>query len=273
MQHKTFKKLLNDDYEFVVFNDASDAAIAHQIQAMCDWYGIRCIRVPQEIHDRPYLPRLPDEPYHRPNIRHVNCCQYSLDVLGFDFDGIVGFIDSDIFLIRPLSITHAMENYDVMTVGRCSSSNDIVIGYWWPGLCFMRMNKLPDKRTVNFNCGKINGLSVDSGGYSYYYQRTHPEVRCRGIGEIWGYELFCPDRYAPSNPDVPNQEKIIKYKQLGFNEKEITFLLKKPDTIQFLFDNNFLHYRAGTNYDNQSKKYIDGKMALISAFLDDVIGE
>jgi len=41
IQHKTFQKFLEDEYEFVVFNDAVDASIYHQIHAICSRYKIR----------------------------------------------------------------------------------------------------------------------------------------------------------------------------------------------------------------------------------------
>lgn len=275
MQAKTFKKFLKDDYEFVVFNDAKDSNIAEQITAICAACGVRCIRVPQEIHDRPYLKRSPGEPYHRPNVRHVNCCQYSLDVLGFDFDGIVGFVDSDMFLIRPVSIAQEMEGYDILAVGRGGETNGVSVGHWWPGLCFMRMNKLPDRHTLSFNCGLVNGVNTDTGGYSYYYEKAHPQLKCKGIDELWSHQLNCPDRFVPggnsANLNVPVDIRVAKYKQLGFNEREIAFLLKQPDTIQFLLKNSFLHYRAGTNYDNQSQRYMSVKKVIIDDFLDDVI--
>lgn len=275
MQAKTFKAFAQDDYEFVVFNDAKDNDMAQKIAAACASCGTRCIRVPQEIHDRPYLKRSPGDPYHRPNVRHVNCIQYSLDVLGFDFDGIVGIVDSDMFLIRPLSINDEMEGYDIVTAGRCGDTNGIVIGHWWPGLCFMRMNKLPDRHTLSFNCGFVNGVYTDTGGYSYYYANAHSNLKCKGIDEVWGYQLFCPDRFAPggnrANLNVPVNERIKKFKEFGFNKNEIAFLLQQPDTIQFLLKNNFLHYRAGTNYDNQSNSYNNKKREMIDNFLEEIM--
>jgi hypothetical protein len=66
IQCKTFKKFLEDDYEFVVFNDARDQNMEQKINQTCTRYGIRCIRIPQEIHDRPYLQRWPGEDYNYP---------------------------------------------------------------------------------------------------------------------------------------------------------------------------------------------------------------
>ncbi len=136
------------------------------------------------------------------------------------------------------------------------------------------MNALPDKETLNFNCGKIDGASVDSGGYSYYYLKDHPEIKNKNIDEVWGYQLCCPDRFVPAHvieTDVPEQRKIAKYKGLGFHEKEINFLLKQPHTIQFLLNNSILHFRAGSNYDSQSQVYMVRKRGIIHQFLEDIV--
>ena len=53
IQHKTFEKFLQDDYEFVVWNDANNNNMSKNIENMSKKYNIRCIRIPQEIHDRP----------------------------------------------------------------------------------------------------------------------------------------------------------------------------------------------------------------------------
>src|ERR1700684_2505146 len=50
LHHKTFKAFLKNDYEYVVFNDASDPHLKRKIEKTCEKLGIRCIRVPQELH-------------------------------------------------------------------------------------------------------------------------------------------------------------------------------------------------------------------------------
>jgi len=272
MQHKTFKKLLADDYEFVVFNDAQDQQIAKQIDAMCAHYNIRCIRIPQQIHARPYLPRVAGDPLNRPNIRHANCVQYSFDVLGFDHDGIVFVIDSDMFLIRPLSIVEHMRGKDIVAVIQGSSNN---VWYLWPGMMLLDMHKLPDKRSLNFNCGVANGASVDSGGWSYYYLSKHSELTVVNLSSStkWSYQLFLAHRDAGRVADntISDDLKINTYTTLGFNEKEIKFLLKKPDTFEFYWDLHFLHYRGGTNHDKMSAEYNATKTNLFRELIDDAL--
>lgn len=277
-QHRTFQKFLQDDYTFVVFNDARDSSMADQIEAECDRFGIQCVRIPQEIHDRPYLHREPGVPYHNPNVRHVNCIQYSLNEMGFDHDGILILIDSDMFLTRPINMAQVMKDHDIishMKGTKDRSGNECV--YLWPGLCFLHMGRLPNKKDINFNCGIINGGSFDSGGYTYLYLKNNPSIRSEQIPKICSYHVFCPDRFAPAHmlrqmPNVPEAQKPDKYRQMGFNDKEIKFLLQKPDSIEFYFDNHFLHYRAGTNYDGQPGSYEYCKTQIINQFIDDIVG-
>ena len=107
-QCKMFAKFIKDEYEFVVFNDANNEKMAQRIQNVCNQCGVRCIRIPQEIHSKPYLKRERRELYHNPNVRQVNGIQYSLNTIGFKHDGIVVLIDSDMFVTRPLSFNEAM---------------------------------------------------------------------------------------------------------------------------------------------------------------------
>ncbi len=270
MQHKTFKKFLKDDYEFVVFSDARDQHMSNKIADMCAQHDIRCVRVPQEIHTRPYLPRLPRDPLHRPNIRHANCVQYSLDTLGFDHDGIVFFIDSDMFLIRPFGVSDHMADKDISAFMKGSSNR---VSYLCPNLCFLYMNKLPDKRSLNFNCGIANGASVDSGGWTYFYLSKHRELTVTNINSLWSYQLFLgnTDINRPADNSVSDDVKIATYIKHGFTEKEIKFLLKKPDTFEFYLDKNFLHYHGGTNHNNQSHSYHANKTRIFNELIDDIL--
>ena len=112
LQDKAFKKFLKDDYRYVVFNDATSEEMRKKIEETCKKLNIECIQIPQEIHSRPYLPREPNERINA-SIRHANVVMYSLDFMGFDHDGIVFIVDSDILLIRPFSIEKYMKDKDI----------------------------------------------------------------------------------------------------------------------------------------------------------------
>ncbi|MDR3550954.1 MAG: hypothetical protein P4L31_06080 [Candidatus Babeliales bacterium] len=271
MQSEMFKKFMLDDYEFVVFSDAKDEVMNQAIMDTCKKSDVRCIRMPQELHKKPYLPRQPGDLLDRPNIRHVNVVQYSMDILGFGHNGPVVVLDSDMFLVRPISIVEQMKDCDIFSLMR-GAGNGVI--YCCPIIMIFAMNELPNKKTMNFNCGKADGQSVDSGGYTHYYFKNNPTVRLKHIDELQAYQLFCPDNFNPSScidTKTLMEEQILKLVDMGFNEKEIAFLQKKPNSVCYLLRNSFIHYRAGSNYDNQSMLYEKQKMALIKEYLDDLL--
>src|SRR5690349_14766837 len=54
IQNETFKKFIQDEFEFVVFSDAPTEAGHILIATMCSRCEVKCIRVPQSIHEYPY---------------------------------------------------------------------------------------------------------------------------------------------------------------------------------------------------------------------------
>lgn len=248
MQYKTFKKFLTDKkYHYVVFNDAQNEEMSQQIETMCATYGIRCIRMPQEIHNRPYIKRGKyDHLLGNANIRHANCVQYSLDLLGYDHDGVVFIVDSDVVLIRPFSIDEYMADKDI--AGRLNRPCNKAY-YFSPLFCMIHMNRIPDKRSLNFNCGTINEVPGDTGAWSYYYLLEHPDLKTVPVRMTFSHQLFLADKHinAPENNMTSDDSKRGSYEHFGFNNTEIDFLLKKPDTFEFYLDNNFFHYR-GVSY-------------------------
>ena len=225
IQHDTFKKFLKDDYELVVFNDARDRSMEQQINNMCRECGISCIRIPQEIHDRPYLTRWPGESNHAPAVRNCNVVQYSLNEVGFKHDDIVALFDSDMFLVKDFSIRKYLENYDIAGIRQG-------IGYLWIGLAFLDMRTMPNKTTINFNCGRVNNIPVDAGGHTYCYLRDNPDIRAR-------YFAQC----ALSQEMVQKaHQRTISLESYGFRDKDIKFILACPTNVnmEYMLDNYFL---------------------------------
>jgi len=245
LQDKTFKKFLQDDYEFVVFNDARNKTLRHNISQTCKELHIRSIDIPQEIHDRPYLKRIPVEDYNHPCIRCANVVQYSLDVLGFQHPDIVVIFDSDMFLIQPLSFRSLIADHDIVAVPQSRSH----VNYIWNGLVIFNMPQLPDPQDINFNCGVIDKQPCDAGGYTYFYLQKHPEIRYKHIGTLHSKHI--------SEQDTQNIHPAIH-----------SFLDKKPDNIEFLLNFSILHYRGGSNWNNKTDAYHRQKTLLIHELID-----
>lgn len=253
IQHDTFKKFLKDEYEFVVFNDARDGLMEQQITSMCNSLHITCIRIPQEIHDQPYLKRWPGENYHAPAVRNCNVVQYSLNQVGFKHDDIVALFDSDMFLVKEFSIREYMKGYDLVGIKQG-------IGYLWIGLAFLNMGTMPNKRTIDFNCGRIGDKTVDAGGYTYCYLRNNPEARVR-------YFTQCIVQ-----PSMQNKDLLCS---CNFNEKDINFIMSCPYgiNIEYMLENHFLHYRGGTNWDEKPGSYHHSKTSLINMYINNLLSD
>ncbi len=266
IQHKTFKKFLKDEYEFVVFNDANTLEMVQKIAQTCKKLGIECIRIPQEIHDQPYLKRWPGESYHHPAVRNCNVVQYSLDQYGFNHDDILVLLDSDVFLIKEFDIRNFMHGYDIAGLGQSKAKNK---RYLWIGLVFLNMPKLPNKRELNFNCGKVDGVSVDAGGHSYYYLQKYPQVMTNFFGGIHVTHLKC-DR-CQKNKVMLCKHNTQKLKKCGFVDHEIQFIQTGIHNAEFFLNNSFLHYRGGTNWDCKSSEYHRIKTHLLNNFINEIL--
>jgi hypothetical protein len=265
IQHKTFAAFLEDDYEFVVFDDSRDQAITDKIKSTCDALNIRHIKIPQEIHDRPYLERLPGENYNHPTVRNVNVVQYSLNELGFDHDDIVALLDSDLFLTRPFCIRDFMKGFGI---GAARIHNGH-ISYLWHGLTFLDMPNLPNHRTLTFNCGKIDERPIDAGGYSYYYLKNNPEVPVRNILQYWHSANFaCEDCRTHKWFICTHNTELLKSKHMS--DPEIEFL-QSAHNVEFYYNNTFLHYRGGTNWNNQDTEYHAKKTYALNRYLEKIL--
>jgi hypothetical protein len=260
LQYKTFKKFLKDDYMFVVFNDARDYSMIHAIEAMCMQCGIGCIPIPQQIHDQPYLTRLPAEKFHDPSVRTANVIQYSLNTLGFNHDDIVCIIDSDMFLIKEFSIKNYMENADI--AGHKQLRGNGKISYVWNGIVFLNMPQLPNKNMLDFNCGQIDGYAVDTGGYTHHYLKNNPAVKIRYIEGPRYISDFRFNNYAHTT-------ELLK--GMHFSPALIEFIQTAPSNIEFFLDYTFVHYRSGSNWDKKSFEYHEKKTRILNTFINTIL--
>ena len=237
IQHKTFKHFFKDDYEFIVFNDAREEAMADRINAMCHKHGIRCIGIPQSIHSKPYLQRWPTEGLNDPAVRNSNVVMYSLDEVGFAHNGIVIILDSDMFLIKDFCVKEYMQNYNLAGLEQPREA----LSYLWIGLAFLDMSTMPNHNTINFNCGRVGNTSVDAGGQTYHYLNDNPDAKVKFFENDFIHNLH--------------------------------YVLNETYEIPVKNENVFFHYYAGTNWTNSSAQYHISKTKLVNQFIDSLINK
>lgn len=280
LQHRLFERFLQDDYRFVVISDADTEERQRRIREMCDRLQIACHQVPSEIHDRPYLHRSAGDNYHNPNVRHCNSVQWAWDTFFARHHGPVMVIDSDMFMIRPFSVEKALEQQHLAGVfwGAEDAQTGAIRSYLWLALILLNNPRLPERQTICFNCGWLPATATvcDSGGWTYLYLNKHKEtLKVLTLGYEQGQQFFCPFRYASAESqqfdDLSPEVIAAALTARGFSTPEIDLVLKKPYTIEFLADNHFLHYRAGTNYEQYPEEFLSHKDRVLAEFFEQIL--
>ncbi len=137
------------------------------------------------------------------------------------------------------------------------------------------MKTLPQPEKINFNCGTLPGTAavVDSGGWTYFYLNEYENsLRTKNISFVQGIHFYCPYRYTTLEyADLSEAEIISNLTQRNFTPHEIELVLQKPDTIELLFDNHFLHYRCGTNYEKYSREHLNKKDKILNSFFNKLL--
>lgn len=249
-QHKCFKSFLKDDYTFMVFNDAPNESMSEAIESTCKKLNIECMRVPQ------------NRPAHRetPSYRHMDGIHYALNTVGFDHDGIVFMVDSDMFLIKPFCVNEYLKGYDLVGDKQFrphTGPHEVV--YISPLTVFMNMKTLPNKKTMNFTGDMVEGQPCDVGGHLYYYIKDNPSLRLK-FSTVSCIAAFSQDAQKVAQVDDLTK-RFLSTLIDSFDDND-------PHRMQFHVDNHFIHYVAGSNWNYRSHNYHQKKTSILNSFID-----
>lgn len=151
-----------------------------------------------------------------------------------------------------------MQNFDLAAVLQSRGP----ITYLWPGLTLMNMQTLPDKTSLNFNCGTIDGNAVDTGGFTYYY-----------FSKYFNQFLF----NAISIEDSSLTMKKYHERTLEANMQHIIPFLELADlpnfkiNVDFLLHGTFIHYRSGSLWEAKTKGYYEKKNKILQTFINQIL--
>lgn len=299
VQKKTLEKFLKDDYEYIVFNDAFDDNEAKEIHDTCLLLGITCIRIPQEDRGTPswmlndYSQFVQEHPWWSVMaFRHDQAIAYMMKTKGFDYNGIVVLLDSDLFLINDFSIIDFLEDYDIAGVRLGYEPNRL---HFWPGLMFFRMNRLPNKETMTFTPVMTKELTLNTGGSLYHYLEENPGIKklffkqkgrlllnqdlsAKFVLAAGKHEpLQCSFCYG-SNKKCFHTIEILQ--ELGFRQKTLELIRQQkcPGNCEFVLDDNFFHFRSVSNSptiahhdNNMNWNELDDKLKKFHLLINDIL--
>ena len=246
IQNATLKKYLKGEYEFIVFNDAkdfpdytngNDIKIKKEIEEVCKKEGIKCINIPNEGHKR--------------NSCAATRCADSMNyILGYQKKNPDKYLllDSDMFLIDELDINKYI-NYDNAVV--LQSRNNNSISYIWNGIYYFDMLNMKNIELLNWNCCR----GCDVGGMMQEWLKKQLGKKIPNTDEIrWTNNNYNIDKFYFLKPlsscswdksELPENLKNRK-KLIEFLENDIRNINGKY--FCEIYDNIFLHYRAGGNW-------------------------
>ena len=250
IQYNTLKKFFKGDYEFIVFNDAKDfpdftnggnTTIKNSIELLCNKLGITCINIPNEHH----------KTNSNAAIRCADSMTFILDYQKKNPDKYL-LLDSDMFLIDYFDI-NKYSQYDCAVV--LQSRNNFKVNYFWNGIYYFDMTKMKNLDLLNWSPSP----GCDVGGMMQeWLQKQMKDKPIPNTDEIrWKNKLF-------------NTSNIYFIKHLWSCSWDITELptnlIENIPIIDFIkndprnsnnkffceiYDNVFLHYRAGGNWLNE----------------------
>jgi len=246
MQYYTLKKYMKCDYEFIVFNDAKafsdysnggDTQLKSMIENKCSTLNIKCINIPNCHH-----------------FIHTDAAIRCADSMNF----ILSFqkknpdkyllIDSDMFLFDDFDPCQ-YKDYDCAIV--LQSRNNYTTHYFWNGIYYFDFNKMKNIDLLNWNCAP----GLDVGGMMQQWL-TAQSTSIPDINEIRHFnKVFHKDDIyyikhlwscSWDDSEMPDNLKI--------NKNLVEFIHSDPrnQNNKFyceVYDNKFLHYRAGGNWD------------------------
>lgn len=251
IQYFTLKKYFQGNYEFIVFNDAkdfpdysngNDITIKDKIENLCNILNIKCINIPNSHHINHNTHRCTDSMNYILNYQKENPDIYLL-------------LDSDMFLIDYFDI-NKYSGFDCAIV--LQRTNNLKTNYFWNGIYYFDFTKLKDIEMLNWSEGNGDvGVMMQSWfekQMGEHYIPTCEELR-------WTNEIFHTDKIyfirhlwscSWDSNDLPEnikkREKLVEYFKNDDRNQNNKFFCE-------IYDNVFLHYRAGGNWNMEGFDY------------------
>lgn len=234
LQLSSFQKFLQDDFEFIIFNNNEDDVESKKCHQVCDDLKLQVIDVIKEqemlVKYQAYEgnPIINNNKFTSANVSVAYALCYMWKIIQ-QTKGPILLLDSDIFLTHPIKLTNHLQNHAICFVRqtRSNSLNQIECEYIWsPGFVLVDMDQLLDPETLDLWCGKVREVSVDTGGQSAHYLESHPNLKAK----------YIVNRYTQDDPAVNFQP--ADYETLWLDDQVFA-----------------LHYRSATDWNYRGAAY------------------
>lgn len=247
VQYQQYQKFLQGSWEWIILNDANDPVTRQQIaDHAAKLVNVKCVDVPTDLHDNLHQ---------NPSDCAATIVQYSLQeyLHPEKKDEILCLIDADMFLIQPLHLIQYMQEKDLYLVGRKQEREHIQ--YISNGLLFFASAHWTREMVADFDFrpGFINHIRTDTGGFTYHFFTKYPWILTSQKSEL--YSDVCL-RDIKKSEDSSSSLDTLREKAK-----------QDPFPMELHFHGFFLHYRAGSNWIQESETYHQKKTQALLTFL------
>jgi hypothetical protein len=249
MQYITLKKYFIGEYEFIIFNDAkafpdftndNDITIKNRIKEMCIKLGIQCIDIPNDEHRTNTIA----------SKRTADSMNFILDYQIKNPDKYL-LLDSDMFLIDSFDYTKYIDydcavalqtrkfakNINYKKTLNINYKKTFTIQYIWNGIYYFDIMKMDNKNLLNWNMS----LYCDTGGMMQYWLKEQMKKNTTYfINNLSSLQWNASN--LPEN--LKNKKDLIDFLNTDIRNKDNKYFCE-------IYDNVFLHYRAGGNWEKR----------------------
>ena len=224
--------------------------IAEKIaQEFCD----EVIMMPEELHfnRRKLFPATKVSKAKYSNERAADVLQFVFEKKILNSTTPTLILDSDMFPIGTFSITKSLDLNSIRGViqnrkGRFGRD----VKYYWNGILMFDPPRLQYLEDFSFDCGKVLGSKVDTGGHSYWWIKKIEEAGLYG-------ELGFINHFSSLNWQINDFKGNLPegIRQFIMNDDRN----RGGKVYSEIYDQTFLHYRAGSNWREESPQVVQDR--------------
>lgn len=237
--HRYFKKHIKDDFEYILFNDASDARTERKLNTIASSNNIKSVRVPRHIHYS-----------HNPSECYVNTLNWAVRDYAVKHNcEVIFLLHSDIFPIQDVSISAIIQNNMIASTVEARVTSEKTIIYLYPAFTMINMGLIKDVQELDF--GLSPGLDVGAKTIPFIeknkenikYLDNHQMVNIMGSGSLYNSPFL---EYFKNDLDI--------CKAHGLSAGWIA--------------EGFYHYMAGSRWNDSNPTFAAGHEKRMQLFLN-----
>ena len=231
-QNDSFNHHLQDQFEYIVVNNANDIKLRQEINNTTKQLNIKCI---ETFSDSIFVGK-----HHADSFNYI-WKNHALK----DIDSYAMMMDGDCFLIKPLNVNNFMKG---AIFGGAKQKRNPNYHYLTPGVIISDIEHIKDLELIDWEGIGVNGVRLDSGGGLYNFYLKHPEVKKLTKELYSSWHIKKENGNLHCLPD----ELLKEYN----DEYHIEF-----------FGNEFLHYCRSSNWNYQTGEHHKLKTEFVRKFL------